>query len=238
MTTGGPASSSSHRWVLLTLLAVFTADAAGGSGAGFAIVYAAFLVIVTWLFSAVRRQARLGRHEFVAETGRYVVGMAVATTAILFSALPPAVPRLVVWAAVAVCWVVGMLLALHAAAGLHLGLPPTESLVERFGMFTIIVLGEVVFGIVDGLSSVEHTGKTITTGMIALWIGLGLWWIYFDLVGRRLPRNDGPAIANWMLSHLPITMSIAGAGAAMVSLIEHAQDDRTPPARPGCWAAL
>ena len=32
------------------------------------------------------------------------------------------------------------------------GCPPTESLVERFGLFTIIVLGEVVFGVVDGLS--------------------------------------------------------------------------------------
>jgi hypothetical protein len=46
---------------------------------------------------------------------------------------------------------------------------------------------------------------------------------------RRLPRNDGPATANWLLSHLPITMSIAAAGAAMVSLIEHARDARTPP---------
>jgi hypothetical protein len=31
-----------------------------------------------------------------------------------------------------------------------------------------------------------------------------------------------------MLSHLPITLSIAAAGAAMVSLIGHAGDDRTP----------
>ena len=29
---------------------------------------------------------------------------------------------------------------------------------------------------------------TITTGMIALVIGFGFWWIYFDLVGRRPPR--------------------------------------------------
>jgi len=107
-------------------------------------------------------------------------------------------------------------------------MPPTESLVERFGLFTIIVLGEVVFGVVDGLSSVERNVKMITTGMITLWIGLGLWWIYFDLVGRRLPRNAGRAMANWLLSHLPITLSTAAAGAAMVSLIEHAHDARTP----------
>jgi low temperature requirement protein LtrA len=121
-----------------------------------------------------------------------------------------------------------MLLAGRSTVGLHRGLPPTESLIERFGLFTIIVLGEVVFGVVDGLSSVDHNTETITTGMIALWIGLGLWWIYFDLVGRRLPRDTGPALAAWLLSHLPITLSTAAAGAAMVSLIEHAQDARTP----------
>lgn len=31
-----------------------------------------------------------------------------------------------------------------------------------------------------------------------------------------------------MFAHLPVTMSIAAAGAAMVSLVEHASDDRTP----------
>ena len=68
----------------------------------------------------------------------------------------------------------------------------------------------------------------ITTGMIALVIGFGYWWIYFDVVGRRVPRSDDTAVVNWMLSHLPITLSIAASGAAIVSLIGHAGDARTP----------
>jgi low temperature requirement protein LtrA len=95
-------------------------------------------------------------------------------------------------------------------------------------LFTIIVLGEVVFGVVDGLSSPERDVMTITTGMIALVIGFGFWWIYFDLVGRRLPRGEDDALASWLMSHLPITLSITAAGAAMVSLIGHAGDARTP----------
>jgi low temperature requirement protein LtrA len=213
---------------VLALLAVFTADAGDGSGAAFAMVYAVFLVIVTWLFSTVRRTERQERPEFVPETGRYVACMAVAVVVILASALLPTEPRLIVWAGFAIAWTGGMWLAGRSTVGLHRGLPPTESLIERFGLFTIIVLGEVVFGVVDGLSSADHNAKTITTGMIALWIGLGLWWIYFDLVGRRLPRDTGPAMAAWLLSHLPITLSIAAAGAAMVSLVEHALDNRTP----------
>ncbi len=44
--------------------------------------------------------------------------------------------------------------------------------------------------------------------MIALVISFGVWWIYFDLVGRRPPRDGGPLIT-WMLSHLPPTLSTA-----------------------------
>jgi len=214
---------------LLALLAVFTANAADGSGRAFAIVYATFLAIVTWLFFTVRRQDRRDQPEFVADTGRYVTGVGIAAVVILASAFLPTGPRLIVWAGVAIGWIGGMLLTGRSRVGLHRGLPPTGSLVERFGLFTIIVLGEVVFGVVDGLSAAERNVKTTTTGMIALWVGFGLWWIYFDLVGRRLPRTDGRAVANWLLSHLPITMSVAAAGAAMVSLIEHAHDPRTPP---------
>jgi low temperature requirement protein LtrA len=64
-------------------------------------------------------------------------------------------------------------------------------------------------------------------------IGLGLWWIYFDLVGRRMPRASRGTMAAWMLSHLPITGSIVAAGAAIVSLVEHAHDPVTP--APTAW---
>ncbi|GAB3060674.1 hypothetical protein GCM10027053_23540 [Intrasporangium mesophilum] len=213
---------------ILALLAVFTGHAADESGPAFALVYAVFLAVVTWLYSTVRREERRDRPEYVGETGRYVTGMSVAVVVILGSAFLPAGPRMLAWAAVVVVWCAFMFAFGRATVSLNRGMPPTDSLVERFGLFTIIVLGEVVFGVVNGTSSAEHDVKTITTGLIALWIGLGLWWIYFDLVGRRLPRDEGPAIASWLLSHLPITLSVAGAGAAMVSLIEHAHESRTP----------
>jgi low temperature requirement protein LtrA len=48
------------------------------------------------------------------------------------------------------------------------------------------------------------------------------------VVGGRLPNSEGRAIANWIVSHCPITLSIAAAGAGMIGLIEHANDTRTP----------
>jgi len=107
------------------------------------------------------------------------------------------------------------------------GILPTESLVERFALFTIIVLGEFILGVVSGLSAAGADALTIATGSLAMIIGFGFWWIYFDLVGRRLPRGGG-TIWTWMLSHLPIQLSIVAAGAAIVSVIEHAHDGSTP----------
>jgi low temperature requirement protein LtrA len=222
---------------ILVVLAVFTADAGGANGQAFAFVYAVFLAVLTWLWYTVRRQDRYVRPEFLAITGAYVKGEVVSVVVIFGSAFLPAEPRLMVWAGFAVAWIVGILLVgTRARVGLSQGIAPTESLVERFGLFTIIVLGEVVFGVVDGLSIAVQDVTTIATGMIALTLGFGFWWMYFDIVGRRLPRTDGVAITTWTLSHFPITLSIAAGGAAMVSLIEHAHDPSTPAETAGLLA--
>jgi low temperature requirement protein LtrA len=211
---------------ILVLLAVFTADAAGG-GWGFAVVYAAYQVFQTGLWYTVWRQDRRDHREFLPTTAGYVVGMGVSATVILASTLLPATSRLLVWAGLGVAWIVGITLAARASRA-GLGLTPTDSLVERFGLFIIIVLGEVVIGVVDGLSVAARDATTIVTGMLALSMGFGFWWIYFDLVGSRLPRANRVALANWVMSHLPIALAITAAGAGMVSLIGHAHDATTP----------
>jgi low temperature requirement protein LtrA len=214
---------------ILVLLAVFTAGAADGSGRGFAVVYAIYQVVQTWLWYSVWRQDRQDHAEFLALAGGYVAGMGVSATVIGASALLPATPRLVVWAVLVVAWIVGITLAARTSRA-GLGLTPTDSLVERFGLFVIIVLGEVVLGVVAGLSAAERDAKTILTGMLALSLGFGFWWIYFDLVGGRPPRAQRLALAYWVMSHLPIAAAITAAGAGMVSLIGHAHDASTPAA--------
>jgi low temperature requirement protein LtrA len=213
---------------ILALLAVFTAGAADGDGTPFSVVYSAFVLFMTWLWYTVRSQDR-DRPEFLAVTGLYVVAMGLSAAVILGSGLLTAEPRLLIWAAFTVAWFVGLLIVRRSQTVLSLGTTATDSLVERFGTFTIIVLGEVVLGVVAGLVSAERDGMSVAVGLLALWIGFGLWWIYFDLVGRRLPRN-GPPLTNWVLSHFPIALSIAAAGAAIVSLIGHAHDASAPEA--------
>jgi len=209
---------------ILVLLAVFTGGATGDRGTAFALTYALLLGFMTWVWQSVRGQ---DQPEYMAITKVYVLAMAASVAVVLVSAFLPDPVRLVAWGGLTIAWVVAfVVLARHRTFAVAVS--PTESMVERFGLFAIIVLGEVVIGVVDGLSHADTDALSIATGLLGLGIGFGFWWAYFDVVGRRMPRNEGPATAAWMMSHLPITLAIAAAGSAMVGLIEHAHDPRVP----------
>jgi len=211
---------------ILALLAVFTGIAADDvGGARFALVYAAFLLVQTWMWNSVRKQ---DTPQVARVTLMYELVLLASAIVILASALLPPGPRVVAWAAFGVAWIAMMLFLGFRSRNFSIGVTPTHSMVERFGLFVIIVLGEVVVGVVEGLSHGEQDLITIGTGTLGLGIGLGMWWIYFDLSGRREPRAEGRAIATWILTALPITLAIAAGGAAMVSLIEHAHDPVAP----------
>jgi low temperature requirement protein LtrA len=112
---------------------------------------------MTWLWYTVRGQDR-DRPEFLAVTGRYIVAMGVSAAVILGSGFLAAEPRLIIWAAFVAAWFGRLLIVRRAQTVLSLGTTATDSLVERFGTFTIIVLGEVVLGVVAGLVSAERDG--------------------------------------------------------------------------------
>ena len=85
---------------ILALLAVFTADAAGADGAAFAVVYAAYLLVLTWLWYTVRRQ---DRPEYMAASARYLVGMIVSFVVVAASVFVAPGLRLVAWGGLVAC---------------------------------------------------------------------------------------------------------------------------------------
>jgi len=213
---------------VLALLAVFTGEAAGATSQAFAIVYAVFLALMGYHWYSIRELDRVERPEFLRITAIYVGMMFVSTVIIGASAALPDAWRLPIWALFLTAWIGFVVSGSRGSGRQQEGIVPTDSLVERFGLFTIIVLGEVILGVVTGLSEAGADALTIATGSLAMVIGFGFWWIYFDIVGRRLPRGGG-TIWTWMLSHLPIQLAIVASGAAIVSLIEHAHEPVTPP---------
>ncbi len=216
---------------LLALLAVFTGDAVGADGPAFAAVYAIYLAVFTWLWYTVRRRDDA---RFSSLTGQWLFGMIVSTIVVAATAFMNDETRLIIWALFVLGWIIGPIVQDHLQGGFAaLDINITESMIERFGLFTIIVLGEVVVGVVAGISDAERSTIVITTGMIGLIIGFAYRWTYFDFVGGRPVRVGKGRNSRWMMGHLPAAMAIAASGAAMVSLIEHATDDRTP--KPTAW---
>jgi low temperature requirement protein LtrA len=212
---------------ILAFIAVFASTAADTGGAPFAVTYTAFLIVLALMWNSVRGQ---DTPEAARVTKGYTLLLVASAAAILVSAFVAPDIRLIVWGAFCVAWLGAMAALGMRSRSFSIGVTPTKSMIERFGTFVIIVLGEFVVDVVDGLSHGELDVLTIWTGVNALGLGLGFWWIYFDLVGGRPPRNTGRALTTWILGHWPITLAIAGSGAAMVSLIEHAHDPSGPAA--------
>jgi len=211
---------------ILTVLAVFTGDAASTDGEPFALTYAVLLAVLLWQWASVYRTAA---PEYRPGALRYLAGLVVSIGALLASSGMDDTGRVAVWAAIVVGSITLVVVYMLRTPDDYLGIRATASMAERYGLFVIIVLGEVVFGVVDGLRGVVDLDfRTVATGVLGLTIAFGFWWTYFDYVGRRLPRQDGGSLVLWLYSQLPIALAVAAAGAGMVSLIEHAADARTP----------
>lgn len=213
--------------LILAVLAVFTGDALGENGTEFAWTYVAYLIVLTWLWYSVRR---VDSEEYAPVTARYLTGMVASIVVVGLSSVLSEDARLVVWGGFVIVW---MVMSVAIGRGVRTGTlasgaATTDSTVERFGLFTIIVLGEVIVGVVEGLSEASLLPIVIVTGALGLTIGFAYWWTYFDLVGQRLPKIRTGWSVGWMFWHLPVTMSIAASGAAMVSLIEHGSDSGAP----------
>lgn len=209
----------------LVVLGVYADTATGEGGVGFAVAYAVDMLVLTWLWYTVRRQDSL---DFEALTRRYLIAMIITIAVVVGSVAVPQRLRVIVWAALVLFWLFTVVV-LARMPRQAVGVVVTESLVERFGLFVIIVLGEVAVGVVGGMSDADVSLRVVGTGLLGTMIGFAYWWTYFDYVGRRLPRDEPSARTWWMVAHLPVTLAIASAGAAMVSLVEHAADVHTPP---------
>ena len=216
---------------ILTVLAVFTGDAASTDGEQFALIYATLLAVLVWQWASVYRT---DGPEYRPGALRYLAGLMVSIGALIASSGMEDAGRVAVWAAIVVGSIALVVVYLLRSSDDSLGIRATDSMAERFGLFNIIVLGEVVVGVVDGMRGVEDLDfRTVATGVLGLSIAFGFWWTYFDFVGRRLPRQDAGSLVLWLYSQLPIALAVAAAGAGMVSLIEHAADARTP--EPSGW---
>ncbi|HEY3036991.1 MAG TPA: low temperature requirement protein A [Streptosporangiaceae bacterium] len=211
--------------LVLVAMGSFIPQAGGARGAAFAVATGVLFAIlaVLWLLAA-----RGDRPEY---RRLFVAGTAACAAALAGTALLPASARIPAWGLLDAAYLAGFAVVLLAVTPAQAAaVLVTDALIERFGLLTIIVLGETLAGVVAGLAGEPISGLTLAVGLAAVVVGFGTWWTYFDFAGHRHPRPEPAGSLQWLLSHLPLTAAIAAMGAAMVSLVHHAHDGRTPAA--------
>jgi low temperature requirement protein LtrA len=207
-------------------MAVFAHNALGEGAVGFALSYAAFQLILTYL------GWRTGVHDPDHRPLSQPYSLAFLVTALLFivSVFLPEPWRFYLWG---LALFISLLLPLinlnlgwrdpQVQAEIDRSTAVSASAVERFGLFTIIVLGEVIAGVVQGVAGLHDltwlAGVTAALGML---IAIGLWWLYFDSISHHLPRPGSVTVSGWLYLHLPVTMGIAAVGAAGLNVVEQA----------------
>jgi low temperature requirement protein LtrA len=95
-----------------------------------------------------------------------------------------------------------------------------SKLPERFGLFAIIVLGEVLVGVISGISALDHPSTNILfAGILGIFIVFGLWWVYFDFIARRPFHENMSLQYAWGYLHMPMVMCFIAFGAAMQNIV-------------------
>ncbi|MGW5748522.1 low temperature requirement protein A [Amycolatopsis sp. NPDC003861] len=92
---------------------------------------------------------------------------------------------------------------------------------ERYGLFTLIVLGETILSatnaIKEGTAEPGHIGALVSLAAAGLVLVFSMWWLYFDRPGHaRLVRRPGMFTSmSWGYGHYFIFASAAAVGAGL-----------------------
>jgi low temperature requirement protein LtrA len=203
----------------VVLIGYGAGDAFGARGWAFAAGLAAFKALLVVAY--VRERRRPYARGLVRTCGTLYALQAVLWASSLAAA---GSLRLGLWlAALAIDFVTPFLVAPHT----H-GVPPhPEHLPERFGLFTIILLGESVAAAIHGLGHAEPLRvESIVVVVSAALVAFLFWTGYFERARGVAERHVDHAAAGrrlrlWAYGHIPLYLGVAGLAAGTVALAGH-----------------
>jgi low temperature requirement protein LtrA len=182
-----------------------------GETMGFALAYGGTRVMLTLIYLRTYLQTEDARDM----TLRFTVGFAVGALLWLISAFVDA-PWCFAWWGLALAIDIGTSLSRRQRVLVSREYPPdVHHMTERYGLLTIIVLGE---SFVKVLTAVAETGLTPTNAMmggLALGVTCFLWWLYFDDIGGSRIKKGTWSTVTWIYTHLPFTVAVVAVGVAI-----------------------
>ncbi|MEU4474844.1 low temperature requirement protein A [Micromonospora sp. NPDC023888] len=208
---------------VLTLAASLPGDA-GADASRFAVIYGLLLALLTAMYALVG-WLDVEAREFCWWNA---TGFLVAAGLWCGSLLVSAPMRYWVWSA---ALVVNATIAGPLAYALVRRAPTqTSHMPERFGLFTIVVLGEAVLSVANGIDATGWRGVSVAIGIGGFVIASGVWWVYFvatfdSEAGNRALRGGRQAVVRSYLyayGHLLVYAAIVTAGVAVELAAEEA----------------
>jgi low temperature requirement protein LtrA len=194
-------------------LAAAVPAAEQGELLGYGLGYAALRVLLILQYLWAGRHVRGARPM----TLRFALGYSAGLAVWLLGLFIPGSPAVLWPLAMAVDFAVPLVFRRCA----FLFPPSREHTPERFGLFTIIVLGEVILAVIAGG---EVGGAAWPLVVVGVSLAFFVWWIYFDGVGgaeARLPSAGKPiGYLAWLYCHLPLHASIIAGGIGIKKAIE------------------
>jgi len=160
-------------------------------------------------------------------TTHYASGFGIAATLWLVSAVVPTPSRYWMWALALAIDLATPFLALHHAEKIP---PDAAHLPERFGLFTIILLGESIVAVMHGMESQEYWSATAALAALqGMGIAFCFWWWYFDGATGAAERpirskQESTLFHIWSYMHLPLYMGIAIVAVGIKHIISLAPD--------------
>jgi low temperature requirement protein LtrA len=150
---------------------------------------------------------------------RYAAGFGLAAAIWLVSLTLPQGVRPWVWAAALAVDLVTPWMAERAAAERTFDV---SHIPERYGLFTIIVLGEAIIAVARSMSEVQWTPEAVTAAVAGFAIAVVIWWAYFAHPHAELLERGRLASFIWGYGHIFVWMGIAITGVGIELAIEAA----------------
>jgi low temperature requirement protein LtrA len=198
-----------------------------GGTIGFAVGYVALRSLLIALYVRAWHHVRGQAREL---SGIYIAGYSLTTGVWLLSIFAAEPLRYVLWA---VAMAFDLVIPIRAWAKLQGPLVVVSHLMERYGTFFIIVLGESVVAAVAGVAGFAFSIEAWIVAGACLVTALCLWWIYFDLADTSVVGRGVLGLI-YVYSHFPLLAGLAAFGAGTkLAVVAAAQPGLGPGTR---WA--
>jgi low temperature requirement protein LtrA len=220
-----------HRLLLLLqmggagAMAVNISSAFNNNFSGFALSYAFMRLILVIEYVRVFRTIKSSESANPL-VKRYIIGFSIAAIIWLISAFVPITEiRFALW-------VIGLTIdfatPISTSKLTSKFAPHISHLPERMGLFTLIVLGESIVGIVNGMTEQIWDVYSVIEASLGLCISFSLWWLYFDSTGRlpiQILREKGriSLYLIWLYTHFPLVVAITAVGVGIRRLVSSEQ---------------